>query len=174
MAKKTCLGLIILASLALLTAAAAPGGASQPAAGRAPISGPQAAGRSVMKLSHICIITDNLERLKKFYRDILQLEPREFKGDYVEFPTEGAVLSLFDLASHEKLAPGTMRARANHSIEVEFQVRDVDQEYARLKKLDWPIVWILPPTTLSWGNRSIYFRDPDGNFLNFFSVVESP
>jgi catechol 2,3-dioxygenase-like lactoylglutathione lyase family enzyme len=127
-----------------------------------------------MKLSHVCLITDNLERLKKFYQDILQLSPREFEGDYVEFPTEGAILSLFDLASHEKLAPGTMRARANHSVEVEFQVKDVDQEYARLKKLQWPIVWIMPPTTLPWGNRSIYFRDPDGNFLNFFSVAGPP
>jgi len=27
------------------------------------------------------------------------------------------------------------------------------------------------PTTLPWGNRSLLFRDPDGNLLNFFTPV---
>jgi catechol 2,3-dioxygenase-like lactoylglutathione lyase family enzyme len=31
--------------------------------------------------------------------------------------------------------------------------------------------FIIPPTTMAWGNRSIYFRDPDGNLINLFSRV---
>jgi hypothetical protein len=27
------------------------------------------------------------------------------------------------------------------------------------------------PTTMPWGNRSILFRDPDGNLVNFFTPV---
>ncbi|MGI8825693.1 MAG: VOC family protein [Chloroflexota bacterium] len=27
------------------------------------------------------------------------------------------------------------------------------------------------PSTQEWGNRSIYFRDPDGNLINFYSRV---
>ncbi len=127
-----------------------------------------------MKLSHVCIITKNLDRLKEFYQDILQLPPQQFKDDYVEFPTPGAILSLFKLESHEKLAPGSMQAGANKSVELEFQVADVDQEYTRLGKLKWKIDWVMPPTTLSWGNRSIYFRDPDGNLINFYTVVGAP
>jgi len=30
---------------------------------------------------------------------------------------------------------------------------------------------VKPPTTQPWGNRSIYFRDPDGNLINFYSRV---
>jgi hypothetical protein len=33
--------------------------------------------------------------------EILQVQPKQFRGDYVEFATEGAILSLFDLDSHE-------------------------------------------------------------------------
>jgi hypothetical protein len=29
----------------------------------------------------------------------------------------------------------------------------------------------MPPTSLAWGNRSIYFSDPDGGLLYFFSRV---
>jgi catechol 2,3-dioxygenase-like lactoylglutathione lyase family enzyme len=33
--------------------------------------------------------------------------------------------------------------------------------------------FVMPPTTLPWGNRSIYFRDPDGNLIDFFTPVSS-
>jgi uncharacterized glyoxalase superfamily protein PhnB len=67
-----------------------------------------------------------------------------------------------------------MQAGANKSLMLEFEVADVDQEYARLKQSKLPIDWVMPPTTFPWGNRSIYFRDPEGNMINFYSVVKSP
>ena len=55
---------------------------------------------------------------------------------------------------------------------LEFQVDDVDAEYARLRNLDrLAIEFVMPPRTLEWGNRSIYFRDLDGNLINFFTRV---
>jgi catechol 2,3-dioxygenase-like lactoylglutathione lyase family enzyme len=55
---------------------------------------------------------------------------------------------------------------------LEFRVHDVDAEYARLRSIQEPgIEFVMPPMTLSWGNRSIYFRDPDGNLINIFTPV---
>lgn len=31
--------------------------------------------------------------------------------------------------------------------------------------------WVLTPTTMPWGNRSMLFRDPDGNLVNLFAPV---
>ena len=126
-----------------------------------------------MKLTHICIVTENLPGLRDFYQKILQLPPEQFKNDYVEFGTEGAILSLFELKSHEALAPKSMISGANRRIELEFQVENVDIEYARPNGLQEVIEWVMAPTTLPWGNRSIYFRDPDGNLINFYSRVHS-
>jgi uncharacterized glyoxalase superfamily protein PhnB len=67
-----------------------------------------------------------------------------------------------------------MQAGANRSVMLEFQVADVDQEYARLKKSALGIDWVMAPTTFPWGNRAIYFRDPEGNTVNLFSTVQSP
>ncbi|MDD1758681.1 MAG: hypothetical protein LUQ22_08115 [Methanotrichaceae archaeon] len=125
-----------------------------------------------MKLTHICIVTENTW-IQGFLPKILQLQPEQFKNDYVEFGTEGAILSLFELKSHEALAPKSMISGANRSIELEFQVENVDIEYARLNGLQEVIEWVMAPTTLPWGNRSIYFRDPDGNLINFYSRVHS-
>jgi uncharacterized glyoxalase superfamily protein PhnB len=61
------------------------------------------------------------------------------------------------------------RPADNHSIIIEFRVADVDTEYERLR----PLVkdWVQAPTTMPWGNRSILFRDPDGNLVNLFAPV---
>ena len=31
--------------------------------------------------------------------------------------------------------------------------------------------FVTEPTTMPWGNRSLLFRDPDGNLVNFFTPV---
>ena len=54
---------------------------------------------------------------------------------------------------------------------LEFEVEDVDSEFERLKALGVPLV--KPLTTQTWGRRSFWLRDPDGNIINFFSNVDS-
>jgi len=122
-----------------------------------------------MKLTHTCIVTEDVARLTAFSRETLQIQPQAFGEDYVEFVTEGGILSLYSRAAQDRLAPGSAQAAANQSVMLEFKVDDVDREYARLQALK--VEWVKPPTTQPWGNRSIYLRDPDGNLINFYSRV---
>jgi catechol 2,3-dioxygenase-like lactoylglutathione lyase family enzyme len=59
----------------------------------------------------------------------------------------------------------------NKSVVLQFRVDDVDQEYRRLQIL--VKVWVKSPTTQPWGTRSIYFRDPDGNLVDFFAPAKA-
>jgi predicted enzyme related to lactoylglutathione lyase len=61
------------------------------------------------------------------------------------------------------------RAADNHSAIIEFKVDDVDSDYERLKSFVGEFVQT--PTTMPWGNRSLLFRDPDGNLVNLFTPV---
>ena len=56
---------------------------------------------------------------------------------------------------------------ANLSMVLDFEVEDVDKERERLSRLVHEIV--LEPKDQPWGNRSMLFRDPDGNLVNFFA-----
>ena len=65
--------------------------------------------------------------------------------------------------------PGSARPADNHTAIIEFLVDDVDTEYDRIRQLS--IDFVNEPTTIPWGNRSLLFRDPDGNLVNFFTPV---
>jgi len=129
--------------------------------------------KKTVKFTHVCLITKQLETLRDFYREVLQVEPKVYQEDYLEFPMEGAILSLYRQESLEQTVPGAMQAGRNRSVMLEFQVADVDREYDRLKQSRLPLDWVMPPTTFPWGNRSIYFRDPEGNMVNLYSTVKS-
>lgn len=121
-------------------------------------------------LINTCLITNDIKRLTEFYARILQLKPHVTGDTYVEFPTSAGTLAIFDAQAQEKYIPGSAQPAQNRSSILEFNVTNVDQEYARLQ----PIIkaWVKPPTTQPWGTRSIYFRDPDGNLIDFFTRVK--
>lgn len=135
----------------------------------------QAANSDAPVLVNTCLITTDAPRLIAFYESVLQIKPSKTSDDYAEFPTGGGVLAIFSAASQEKYIPGSAVAGQNHSVVIEFRVADVDREYSRLQSL--VKTWVKPPTTQPWGTRSVYFRDPDGNLVDFFmraAVVPRP
>ena len=87
--------------------------------------------------------------------------------DYAEFETGVGVLAIFSEEAQERYVPGSTKAANNKSIGLEFRVADVDQQYRRLQSA--VKTWVKPPTTQPWGTRSIYFRDPDGNLVDFYT-----
>ena len=122
-----------------------------------------------MRFNGICIVTQNVPRLCAFYREILKLEPEE--GDVFKIiPTEGAELSIFSSEHMEEMARGSLKGAGYGGYTIEFEVEDVDQEFERLQAMNVEIV--KPPTTQPWGRRSVWFRDPDRNIVNFYVNVE--
>jgi len=121
-----------------------------------------------MKFNGVCIITDDVNKLGNFYQEVLQAAC-DREEDFIAFSTEGAHLSIFSSREMERMAPGSMGGGGGSSCTLEFEVGDVDREHARLVEMGIPIV--KPPTTQPWGIRSVWFRDPDGNLVNFYARV---
>jgi catechol 2,3-dioxygenase-like lactoylglutathione lyase family enzyme len=117
-------------------------------------------------LLNTCLITRHFNEMVAFYESVLDRKAERSGADYAEFRSDRGVLAIFSAAAQERYIPGSALAGNNKSVILEFQVADVDAEYGRLQ----PIVktWVKPPTTQPWGTRSIYFRDPDGNLVDFF------
>ncbi|HEY2467147.1 MAG TPA: VOC family protein [Terracidiphilus sp.] len=131
----------------------------------------QEAGGQTPILSNACVITDNVKRLVEFYEPVLRLNAKWSGDDYAEFSTAAGTLAIFSAVSQEKYIPGSAEGAKNRSVILEFKVADPDSEFKRLQTL--VKTWVKPPTTQPWGTRSFYFRDPDGNLVNFYSVVSA-
>lgn len=125
----------------------------------------------VPSLMNVCLVSRDVPRLVAFYAPVLRIKPQWSGTDYVEFRSSVGVLAIFSFAAQEKYIPGVIDPANNRSAILEFKVDDADGEYARLQNLVKD--WVKPPTTQPWGTRSIYFRDPDGNLVDFFTPVKA-
>ena len=117
-------------------------------------------------LINTCLITTNISRLVNFYENVLGMKARWSGEQYAEFHTGVGVLAIFSAEAQEKYIPGSSEAASNRSAILQFKVADVDHEYVRLQPL--VTIWVKKPTTQPWGTRSVYFRDPDGNLVDFY------
>ncbi|GAA4494833.1 VOC family protein [Hymenobacter ginsengisoli] len=123
-----------------------------------------------MQLASIRILTTDLPRLVQFYEQATGLPATHYTPDFAELPTPAATLAIGSLRTAELFGGAHMAAAANRSVIIEFYVADVDAAYERIAGLPGPDV-VQVPTTMPWGNRSLLFRDPDGNLVNFFMPV---
>lgn len=118
-------------------------------------------------LVHTCLITRDIRQLAAFYTKVLRIQPNWSGEDYVEFRGNVGTLAIFSYSAQQQYIPNVTEPASNRSVILEFRVSDVDAEYAGLQQ--FVKSWVKPPTTQPWGTRSIYFRDPDGNLVDFFT-----
>ncbi|MCE7065219.1 VOC family protein [Dyadobacter sp. CY326] len=124
-----------------------------------------------MKFASIRIITADIQPLIAFYEQITGLSVIQYTEDFAELHTSSIVLSIASTRTLELFEGSHLAAPAsNQSVILEFRVDDVDAEYHKLADLHSANI-VQAPTTMPWGNRSMLFRDPDENLVNFFTPV---
>lgn len=120
-------------------------------------------------LKSICLVTGDVSRLRHFYEVALGVNA-DGDDDFATFPSPAASLSIASVRVLGDMAPGLAHEVGAGGCFLEFEVEDVDDEHDRLLALDVEVV--KPPTTQPWGLRSVWFRDPDGNLINFFARID--
>ena len=119
-----------------------------------------------MKLVQPRLVTQDVQGLARFYEQVLGITAIGSE-DYVELRGLGASLGISSKGSVDLFNAGAAEPRANRSVILDFEVGDVDTERSRLQEL--VPEFVLEPTDQPWGNRSMLFRDPEGNLINFFT-----
>jgi predicted enzyme related to lactoylglutathione lyase len=124
-----------------------------------------------MKVVSLRIITADIRRLVQFLEKVTTLSAKWSTDDFAEIVTKSFTLAIGSTKTLVFFGEGVAQPSSNKSLIIEFLVENVDDDYERIKDLTSDIVQ--KPTTMPWGNRSLLFRDPDGNLINFFTPVAS-
>ncbi|MEU6679035.1 VOC family protein [Streptomyces sp. NPDC046925] len=122
-----------------------------------------------MNFVSVRIITSDVARLVDFYERATGVAADWSTEDFAELRVASATLAIGSTRTVPLFSPGSARPADNHSVILEFLVDDVDGVHKNLTAFVEDFV--NEPTTLPWGNRSLLFRDPDGNLVNFFTPV---
>lgn len=124
-----------------------------------------------MKFASIRIITADIKPLIAFYEKITGLPLVQYTDDFAELRTPSFVLAIGSTRTLQLFGGAHLvEPASNRSVILEFQVDDVDAEYHNLKEY-LNNDFVQTPTTMPWGNRSMLFRDTDGNLVNFFTPI---
>lgn len=122
-----------------------------------------------MRLASIRIITDDMDPLVVFYETVTGLTAHRPAPAFAELVSPTATLAIGHSQTVPLFGEGSAHAADNHSVIIEWQVDDVDADFARLDAV--VSEWVQTPTTMPWGNRSMLLRDPDGNLVNLYTPV---
>jgi len=114
------------------------------------------------------LITANILRLRRFYEQVTGLTMTMYTEDFGELTTPAGTLAIGSTRTLQSFGGDIARPADNHSAIIEFRVDNVDATYQQLATIIGDTL-VQAPTTMPWGNRSLLFRDPDGNLVNFFT-----
>jgi predicted enzyme related to lactoylglutathione lyase len=125
-----------------------------------------------MNLASIRIITADIKLLVRFYEKISGIPVTMYTEEFGELRTAACTLAIGSTRTLQLFGGDVARPADNHTAIIEFRVADVDAEYRKLMDVIGESL-VQEPTTMPWGNRSLLFRDPDGNLVNFFAPISA-
>lgn len=114
-----------------------------------------------MKLKNVLIVVNDMERSKRFYKDLFGLDVILDNDGNVSL-TEGLVLQ--DAALWKSFLKKDILPQSN-SMELYFEEVDLEGFSKKLEAFPEPIVYVNPLMEYSWGQKVIRFYDPDGNLI---------
>lgn len=120
------------------------------------------------QLQYVIILCDDLDGMKVFYRDIMGF-PIEKKNE-TAYTVSAGTLTLA-LRKRTRDYDGHSAGPESPGVQLAFlvSVEEVDMYHSQLVENGVSI--LDSPKDQSWGHRTIYFSDPEGNILEFYADI---
>ncbi len=114
-----------------------------------------------MRLRNVLIVVEDIERSRKFYKDLFGLEMiLDNNGNMIL--TEGLVLQdkkIWEQFTGQKVIPQSAAS------ELYFEERFIERFAEKLEHYEYPVTYVNRLMEHSWGQKVIRFYDPDGNLI---------
>lgn len=120
-----------------------------------------------MKFKNVLIVVEDIEKSKKFYKDLFGLEVI-LDNDGKVILTEGLVLQ--DKKIWEKFLEKEIVSE-NHATELYFEEPDIEAFVEKLDNYCPSVKYVNRLTEHSWGQKVVRFYDLDGNLIEVGTPV---
>ncbi len=121
-----------------------------------------------MKFASVRVIARDIKSLVSFYEKVTNARAEWLAPVFAEIVTPAATLAFGAAETVALFKEGSAVPGSNRTAIVEFQVDDVDAEFARLKD---EVDVVHEPKMLPWGNRAAQIRDPEGTLVSMYTPV---
>jgi uncharacterized glyoxalase superfamily protein PhnB len=122
----------------------------------------------IMKFASTRLVAADIKAMVGFYEMVTGQRAEWLAPVFAEIVTPSATLAFGSVETVALFKEGSAEPAANRTAIIEFQVEDVDAEFARLKdKVDV----VQEPKMMPWGNRAAQFRDPEGTLVGMYTPV---
>jgi len=132
-------------------------------------AGRMSAFKAIRAIDYSVVFVRDMTAMRRFYEDVLGFPMvRELSPRWFEYRVGGNTLAL---ATPGLTAGDAPTPKGSASLQLAFKVSppEVDQCAEELVKKG--VALVSPPTDRSFGHRTLFFRDPDGNLLEIYAEI---
>jgi len=112
----------------------------------------------------LILITDHYDQSRAFYKEILglRLQREAPEEHFAQFQMKNnCYLALFGRKEMTKILGARCLNKPGGAVYAFAETENVDKTFRELKSRG--VEFVKEPTTQPWGQRTAYFRDPDGH-----------
>lgn len=124
---------------------------------------------AIRAVDYTVILTRDMAAMRRFYEDVLGFAlERELSDGWIEYRVGSNILAL---SRPGLTASDTPLPRGSAALQLAFRVPPGHVDLCAKALERHGIMPVAPPTDQSFGHRTLFFRDPDGNLLEIYAEI---
>lgn len=129
----------------------------------------RSAFKAIGAIDYTVIFVRDMASMRRFYEGVLGFHvQRELSAGWVEYRVGTNTLAL---AWPSRTAGDAPLPEGSASLQLAFRVSPPDVDGCAEELVRHGIALLSPPTDESFGHRTLFFRDPDGNLLEVYAEI---
>ena len=125
--------------------------------------------QAIRSIDYTVIFVRDMEAMRRFYEDVLRFPlTRELSPGWIEYQIGGNTLAL---AKPSRTSADAPTPAGSASLQLAFKVAPAEVDACADELARHGVALLSPPTDQSFGHRTLFFRDPDGNLLEVYAEI---
>jgi catechol 2,3-dioxygenase-like lactoylglutathione lyase family enzyme len=125
--------------------------------------------RAIRAIDYTVIFVRDMAAMRRFYEDVLAFPLlRELSPNWIEY---GLGPNTLALARPGRTATDAPTPAGSAALQLAFKVSAAEVDACANELVRHGVALLSPPTDQSFGHRTLFFRDPDGNLLEVYAEI---